>query len=149
MSTFIGYTEVKGDAKGRIFIPSGYRKLLQQMGCERLVLRRDADNACLVVFPESVWNQKVDQLKAGLDEWNQEDQLLLMQYMAEADWLDMDSQGRVLLSRRHLDEIGAEQDLLIVGMLDRFAIWDRKTYEARKLSTNDLAAKLKERMARF
>ena len=76
MSTFIGKYEAKADVKGRIFIPSTYRKLLPQDQRERLVMRKDADNDCLVLYPESVWTDKIQDLKSKLDEWNSEDQML-------------------------------------------------------------------------
>ena len=148
MSTFIGNIEARSDQKGRIFIPATYRRLLTEAGGLRLIMRRDADNDCLVFYPEPVWNQKLEQLKQVLDEWNADDQLLLMQFVSEAERLDLDSQGRVLIQKRYLQSINAGNDLLFVGMMDRFALWDKATYESRRLSAADFASRLRERMAR-
>ncbi|MCE1157075.1 MAG: hypothetical protein LWW91_13260, partial [Bacteroidales bacterium] len=110
---------------------------------------RDTDNDCLILYPVSVWNAKVEQLKSVLDEWNPDDQLLLMQFVSEAEWLDIDSQGRVLISRRHLQEIGVESsDMLFVGMIDRFALWGKPNYEKAGLSRQQVAALLKDKMMR-
>lgn len=147
MSTFIGKYEAKADSKGRIFIPSSYRKLLPEGSRERIVMRHDANNDCLTLYPETVWNEVVGQLKATLDEWNPEDQLLLMQFMSDAEWLDIDSQGRVLISKRHLQEIEVENnEVLFTGMNDRFALWSRRRYEQTLLPRNDFAQRLSERM---
>ena len=147
MSTFIGKYEAKADAKGRIFIPSAYRKLLPDGEKERVVIRKDAENDCLVVFPESVWNAKVEDFKLKLDEWNSVDQLILMQFVSDAEWLDIDSQGRILISKKNLLAIGVENsDFLFVGMIDRFAIWSKSKYELARMSSADFAALLKERM---
>lgn len=149
MSTFIGKYEVKADIKGRVFIPSVYRKLLPDADRERLVMRRDTDNDCMVLYPVSVWNAKVEALKAVLDEWNPDDQLLLMQYVSEAEWLDIDSQGRVLISKKHMQEIGIESsDVMFVGMIDRFALWGKHNYEKAGMSRQQLAERLKEKMMR-
>ena len=149
MSTFIGKHEAKADAKGRLFIPSAYRKLLPDGEKERVVIRKDAENDCLVVFPESIWNAKVEDFKSKLDEWNSVDQLLLMQFVSDAEWLDIDSQGRILISKRNLLAIGVENsDFLFVGMIDRFAIWSKLKYEQARMSTVDFAALLKERMVK-
>ena len=124
MSTFIGKYDAKADVKGRIFIPSVYRKVLPDGEKDRLVMRKDADNDCLILFPESVWNKKIAELKSNLDEWDADDQLLLMQFVSDAEWLDIDSQGRVLISKRYLDLIGIENsEVMFVGMMDRFAVW--------------------------
>jgi MraZ protein len=147
MLTFIGKYEAKADVKGRIFIPSAYRKLLPAGEKERVVMRKDAENDCLVIFPESVWNEKVEDFKSRLDEWNSTDQLLLMQFISDAEWLDIDSQGRVLISKKNLQAIGIENpDVLFVGMIDRFAVWSKSKYEQARMSPTDFAALLKERM---
>jgi len=145
MSTFIGKYEAKADVKGRIFIPSAYRKILPEGEKERVVMRRDAENDCLVVFPESVWNEKVADFKSKLDEWNPIDQMLLMQFVSDAEWLDIDSQGRILISKKNLLAIGIENsDVLFVGMIDRFALWSK--YEKARMTPSEFATMLKERM---
>ena len=147
MSTFIGKYEAKADIKGRIFIPSNYRKLLPDGAKERVVLRKDAENDCLIIYPEHVWNVKVEEFKSKLDEWDPVDQLLLMQFVSDAEWLDIDSQGRVLLSKKNQTLIGIENlEVLFVGMIDRFAVWSKSRYDQNKMSPTDFAALLKERM---
>jgi MraZ protein len=149
MSTFIGKYDAKADVKGRVFIPSVYRKLLPDTDRERLVMRRDTDNDCLVIYPVTVWNAKVEQLKSVLDEWNPDDQLLLMQFVSEAEWLDIDSQGRVLIAKKYLQDIEVDSsDVLFVGMIDRFALWGKANYERAGLSRQQMAAALKEKMMR-
>ena len=146
MSTFIGKYEAKADVKGRIFIPSAYRKLLPDGEREKVVMRRDAENECMILYPEHVWNAKVEQLKATLDEWNPADQMLLMQFVADAEWLDIDSQGRVLIAKRHLQSTSVENsELLFVGMIDRFAVWGKNRYEQSKMSQTEFAKSLKKR----
>ncbi len=149
MATFIGKYEAKVDAKGRVFVPSVYRRLLPEGERDRLVMRKDADNDCLIIYPESVWNSKIEELKSNLDEWDPDDQLLMMQFVSDAEWIDIDSQGRVLLQRRFLEMIGVENnEVMFVGMMDRFAVWGRSRYESSKLSPQDFAARLREKMKR-
>ena len=149
MSTFIGKYEVKVDVKGRIFIPSAYRKILGIDDRQQIIMRKDAENECIVFYPESVWNQKVEHLKSKLDEWNSSDQLLLMQFVADAEWLDIDAQGRVLISKKHLQAIGVENaEVLFVGMIDRFALWSKSRYEQMQLPAENFAALLKEKMSK-
>ena len=53
---FLGNVEAKTDVKGRAFLPAVFRKVLSASGEENLVLRKDVFQACLVLYPESVWN---------------------------------------------------------------------------------------------
>ena len=143
MQTFVGNIEGRLDEKGRIFIPATYRRILAETNAKRIVMRRDTDNECLMFYPEEVWNEKVETLRAALDEWDPEDQLILMQFMADAEYLEMDGQGRILLQRKNLETIGAQNDVLFVGMLNRFALWTPDTFAAKRLSQTELAARLR------
>ena len=148
MQTFTSNIEARLDDKGRIFIPSNYRKILAEYDSKRIVMRRDTDNECLMFYPEQVWNEKVEQLRTALDEWDPEDQLILMQFMADAEYMEMDGQGRILLQRKNLETIGAQSDVLFVGMLNRFALWAPETFANKRLSQSELAARLRAKMAR-
>ncbi len=148
MSTFVGNIDGRLDEKGRIFVPAAYRKILAEADSKRIVMRRDTDNECLMFYPEHIWNEKVETLRAALDEWNPEDQLILMQFMADAEYMEMDGQGRILLQKKNLETIGAQQDVLFVGMLNRFALWAPETFAAKRLSQTELAARLRAKMAK-
>ena len=111
-------------------------------------MRKDTDNECLVFYPEHIWNSKVQALRDALDEWEADDQLILMQFMADAEILDTDAQGRILLQKKNLEAIGATQDVLFVGMLDRFALWNPQTFAEKKTGQKELAEKIRERMHR-
>jgi MraZ protein len=146
MNTFIGKIEARLDSKGRTFVPAQYRKILVEMGSSHIIMRRDTDNACIIFYPEHVWQAKVSELRNELDEWNPEDQMILMQFMSEAEILDMDTQGRVLLQKKHLEMIGAEQDIVFVGMLDRIAVWNPEVFADKQMPNQDLAALIRQRM---
>ena len=147
-STFIGNIEARLDEKGRMFIPAVYRKILAAEESQRIVMRRDTENECLIIYPERVWNQRVEQLGEELDEWNPDDQMLMMQFVADAEYIEPDSQGRILLQKRNLQQIGATGDLLIVGMMNRFAIWDKQTFLNKRMDQREFAKLLRTRMAK-
>ena len=146
-NTFIGSIEAKTDEKGRIFVPASYRRILNEMGEKRIIMRRDTDNACLIFYPESVWNRKVNELKSALDEWDADDQMLLMQFVAEAECLETDAQGRVLMQKRNQQLIGAKQDVVFVGMMDRFALWAPEGYAQKSVSSEELANRIRQKIA--
>lgn len=148
MNTFIGHTEAKLDDKGRLFVPASYRRVLSEGGAKRLVIRQDTLNACLVCYPETVWNEQVAQLNHTLNEWDPQDQLLLMQFVADAELVELDNQGRILLPKRILQALGNSGEMLVVGMMNRFTIWDKATFASKRLSADAFAEQLRLRMAR-
>ena len=84
---FLGNIEAKVDAKGRVFIPSSFRKLLAEGGEDKLVLRKDVYQDCLVLYPESVWMQTQDQLRRRLNRWNRMEQNIFRQFVSDAELL--------------------------------------------------------------
>ena len=71
-----------------------------------------------------------------------------MQFMADAEYMEPDGQGRILLQKKNLETIGAQQDVLFVGMLNRFAVWAPETFAAKRLSQSELAARLRAKMSK-
>lgn len=149
MSTFLGYIEVGLDAKGRVAIPSQFRKVLVENNPNgRVFFRKDIYDDCLIFYPENVWNQTVEDMRSRLDEWDADDRNLLMQFSAEARELEMDTQNRVLLNKNTLAFIhsAVSQKVCFVGMFDKFALWDVETYEKQRMDKQTFADKLKEKM---
>ena len=142
MKTFLGKIDAKLDAKGRVFVPSVFRKVLLEEERERVVVRMEADEKYLVVYPESVWNRQVVELQSKLNEWDSEDQMLLMQFVGDAEVLEFDAQGRVLLPKRLQVRMGLESEVVFVGMVDKIAMWSKSMYEEQFA----VKAKLSERL---
>ena len=140
---FLGNIEAKTDAKGRVFMPAVFRKQLQAAGEEALVMRKDIHQACLVLYPESVWNQRVDALRARVNEWDDEGQMVMRQYMKEAEVLTLDGNGRFLIPRRYLQMAQIDQNVRFIGMTDTIEIWASDKAEQPFLSQEEFSASLK------
>ena len=140
---FLGNVEVKTDAKGRVFLPATFRKQLQTAGEEQLVLRTDVHGKCLVLYPESAWNKRLDEITAKVSEWDEEEQMVLRAFMAEAEVLTLDSNGRFLISKRLLQAAEIDQSVRFIGMDDTIEIWASEKTEQPFMPQKEFAAKLK------
>ena len=120
---FLGNIEAKTDAKGRAFLPAVFRKVLQASGEENLVLRKDVFQSCLVLYPESVWNARLDLLKSQLKTWKPAHQQMFRQFVSEAEVVTLDGNGRFLISKRLQRVAGISQSLQFIGMDDTIEIW--------------------------
>ena len=56
--------EATADAKGRVFIPATFRKQLQIASEEKRIRRKDVFQDCLTLYPESVWNEELNELRS-------------------------------------------------------------------------------------
>ncbi len=143
---FVGKIEAKTDAKGRVFVPAAMRR---QLSDDSVVMRRDPNRRCLVLFPTEVFERKAQEMMTRLDtEWNPQDQQLLMEFTADVEQMPIDAQGRILLNKSNLDYLGASTTLLFVGMMDRIVVWDAETFNAQRMDTTAFAQALNERMGR-
>ena len=120
---FLGNIEAKTDAKGRAFLPAVFRKVLQASGEENLVLRKDVFQPCLVLYPESVWNTRLDMLKQQLRPWKPAHQQIFRQFVSEAEAVTLDGNGRFLISKRLQRAAGINQDIQFIGMDDTIELW--------------------------
>ena len=76
---FIGDYIAKTDSKGRVFLPAHLRKMLEAEGEERMILRPDLFQPCLVLYPESLWNEMLDEMRGRLNRYNAQHQAIMRQ----------------------------------------------------------------------
>lgn len=143
---FLGNIEAKADAKGRVFLPAVFRKVLQASGEECLVLRKDVFQDCLVLYPESVWNQQMDELRSRLSRWNAAHQQLFRQFVSDVEMLTLDGNGRFLLPKRYMQMAQIEQSVKFIGMGDTIEIWSTALTEKPFLEAGEFGAALEELM---
>lgn len=120
---FLGNIEAKIDAKGRVFLPATFRKVLQASGEENLVLRKDVFQPCLVLYPESVWNEQMDELRSRLNRWNREHQRIFRQFVSDVEAISLDGNGRFLIPKRYVDMAAISGQVKFIGMGDSIEIW--------------------------
>ena len=144
---FLGNIEAKVDAKGRAFLPAVFRKILQAGGEERLVLRKDVFQPCLVLYPESVWNEQMDALRQRLNRWNKQHQQVFRQFVSEVELLTLDGNGRFLVPKRYLRMADIDQDVKFVGMGDTIEIWSCQQAEQHQMNPEEFGEALEELMA--
>ena len=133
---FLGNIEAKTDAKGRAFLPAVFRKVLQASGEENLVLRKDVFQSCLVLYPESVWNARLDMRKSQLRPWESVHQQAFRQFVSAAEVVTLDGNGRFLISKRLQKIAEIDQDIQFIGMDDTIEIWSPRNLE-RTLKTDE------------
>ena len=143
---FLGNIEAKTDTKGRAFLPAIFRKVLQAGGNDRLVLRKDVFQPCLVLYPESVWNEQMDSMRTRLNRWNKQQQQVFRQFVSEVELLTLDGNGRFLIPKRYLRMTSIEQDIKFIGMGDTIEIWSQTLAEESRMKPEEFGAALEEIM---
>ena len=136
---FLGNIEAKIDSKGRAFLPASFRKELQTSGEDNLVMRKDIYQPCLVLYPASVWNSLTDTLRSRLNRWDSTQQAIFRQFIADAETVTLDANGRFLIPKRHIKAAGIGQSVRFIGMDDTVEIWSDKGADGAFMEQEDFA----------
>ena len=142
----LGNIEAKVDAKGRVFLPAVFRKGLQTAREESLVMRKDVFQSCLVLYPESVWNAQMDQLRSRLNRWNRAHQEIYRQFVSDVEMITLDGNGRFLIPKRYLRMADIEQEVKFIGMGDTIEIWSAARTAKPFMEPDDFGRALEEVM---
>lgn len=144
---FFGDFQAKTDAKGRVFLPAAFRKVLDAEDEKRLVLRPDLFQECLVIYPESVWNQMQDALEAKLNKWNRQHQDIMRRFVAGVEKFELDGNGRFLINKRKMEKAGIRQEIIFLAVNDKIEVWDKEKYDQHFADENALGELIEEAMA--
>ena len=143
---FLGNIEAKTDVKGRAFLPATFRKVLQASGSESLILRKDIFQPCLVLYPESVWNEQMDTLRGRLNRYNAQHQRIFRQFVSEVEQVTLDGNGRFLIPKRYLQMSGIQQNIKFIGMSDTIEIWANEKIEESQMDGEEFGQALESIM---
>ena len=143
---FLGNIEAKTDMKGRAFLPAVFRKVLQASGSESLVLRKDIFQNCLVLYPENVWNEQMDMLRAKLNRYNAQHQKIFREFVSEVEMVSLDGNGRFLIPKRYLQMACIVQNIKFIGMGDTIEIWSNEKIEESRMNSEEFGQALESIM---
>ena len=137
MCTFIGDFECRTDAKGRIVFPSAFKKALGESDL-RLIVRKDLFEACLVLYPYSVWEEELVRIRSGLNPYNREHNRFLRLFFRGSAEIVLDGNGRFLVPKRLTEQVGIGRDVVLLGVDRYIEIWDRENYMNRSVTEDEL-----------
>ena len=143
---FLGNSEAKTVANARAFFPAVFRKQLQTAAEECLILRKDTYQDCLVLYPESVWNEQMNELRSKLNRWNSKHQMIFRQFVSDVEIITLDGNGRFLIPKRYLKLADIRQEVRFIGMDDTIEIWAKEIADKPFIAPEDFGKELEEIM---
>lgn len=123
---FLGEYEVAMDAKGRMMVPSAFRRQLPEGFLGEFVIKRSMEH-CLEVYTKEDW-AKVQEKLARMNDFNPKVQKFKRLFLNGATIIEMDSAGRVLIPKPLQEYAGLTKELLFSAKGDKVEIWDRNEY---------------------
>jgi len=144
---FTGTIEAKLDAKGRVFLPSAFRKVLELSQEDVLYMRKDDFEDCLTLCPGSVWNAQVDKLRATMNPFSRQDKNIFRQFVMNVEEVKLDGNGRFLISKKMMELAGLKQTVNFIGYDDVIEIWNPDKQETMNQSTEEYSKALQMMMS--
>jgi MraZ protein len=125
---FQGATQINLDAKGRMSVPTKARDPLTQGGTVKLVLTAHPEG-CLLLYPLPAWEPIRAKVMAfpSLDRQASAWKRLLVGF---AEDVELDGAGRVLISPVLRDYAHITRQVMFVGQVTYFEIWDLGAWNA-------------------
>lgn len=128
MITFIGEYTCKVDAKGRIMLPSAFKKQLPPGAGEKFVVKRDVFEKCLVMYPMEEWERQNRIIRKNTNPFNKEHSRFLRMFYQGTAELILDSNNRFLIPKRLMDIAGIAKEAVLAGQYGKIEIWAERQY---------------------
>ena len=135
---FRGEGKVKLDDKGRVLLPASLREPLEGDGGriptdpkpELIIVYGDEAQRHLEVYTaESMEDlyDKIDRLEEGDTRQEAEER-----YFGQTLKVEVDGTGRILIQKPLREKLGVEAEVYVIGLNNRFEIWDKDEYDANR-----------------
>ncbi len=135
---FIGEYQHTIDVKGRLAVPTKFRKQL----AKGAVVTRGLDN-CLFLYTKEEWHvlaQKLSQLP--ISQANSRAFARLM--LAGAMDVSVDKQGRILIPDYLRSFASMKKKVVVTGLFNRLEIWDQSAWDKYKSKTESKSTDIAE-----
>jgi MraZ protein len=132
MSSFKGSYMYSVDDKGRVSLPAKLRKYVSPEAGDTFVVTRGFEK-CLFVYPIDEWNKLEANLR-NLSSYDPQHRRFIRAILELAQENQIDSQARLSIPPELREYASIQNEVRIIGTLDKIELWNPKIYEEYKNS---------------
>jgi len=111
-------------------IPTRYRERLSARCDGQIIVTVDRDN-CLLVYPLPDW-EELERKLVRLPSLNKVARRIVRIMVGYATDVDMDTNGRILVSKELREFAGLERHGMLIGQGNKFELWDEATWDEKR-----------------
>ncbi|MCH8943744.1 MAG: division/cell wall cluster transcriptional repressor MraZ [Proteobacteria bacterium] len=127
---FRGASQVSLDAKGRMAIPTRYRERIATRCDGQMIVTVDKDH-CLLLYPLPDW-EELERKLVRLPSMNKIARRIVRIMVGYATEVDMDANGRILVSRELRDFASIDKQAMLIGQGNKFELWDEEIWNRKR-----------------
>ena len=143
MNYLIGTYECKIDVKGRLLIPSAFKKQLAPVIPKGFVLKRAVFQNCLEMYPLEQWEELIKKVNS-LNRFKKKNNDFIRRFTAGVKFIELDSNGRLLIPRDLIEFSNINREVTLSTSVNIIEIWDKSSYEKAIADSRDDFAQLAE-----
>ena len=128
MIHFVGSYDCKVDAKGRVLLPTHFRKELGDGESFCFVIKKHVYEQCLELYTKEAWDERIELLGDIINPFIREDQQVEREFRMGSTMVETDPTGRILIPARLLKQAEISADALLTGYKGRIEIWQPDLY---------------------
>ncbi|MEN8116720.1 MAG: hypothetical protein ABFS16_07050 [Bacteroidota bacterium] len=145
MVEFTGTYSATIDDKGRIVLPSSFKKGMGELALEPLVIEKNLHKDCLDIRPDRFWKERVDDFKSTLDPFDEDDDALLQFFYQNFMKVGMAANGRLNIPTDYLSYAKIEKSVKFIGMGEFVRMIAVDELDKTQMTKAEFLQKLKER----
>lgn len=143
---FRGSTPTKIDDKGRLKIPTEFRRTLDDSyGAEVFITSVSGESA--IVYPLPIW-EEIERKLAQVPSSDRAKQRYLERVNYYGQQLRLDAQGRVVIPQILRDEAQIVGEVIVSGRIDQLEVWNRERFD-QKLDAEPFTEEDFEKLAEY
>jgi|TARA_B100000214_G_scaffold62380_1_gene40881 MraZ protein len=143
LNYLIGTYECKIDVKGRLLIPSAFKKQLAPVIPKGFVLKRAVFQNCLELYPLEQWEELIKKVNS-LNRFKKKNNDFIRRFTAGVKFIELDSNGRLLIPRDLIEFSNIKREVTLSTSVNIIEIWDKSSYEKAIADSRDDFAQLAE-----
>jgi len=143
LNYLIGTYECKIDVKGRLLIPSAFKKQLAPVIPKGFVLKRAVFQNCLELYPLEQWEELIKKVNS-LNRFKKKNNDFIRRFTAGVKFIELDNNGRLLIPKDLIEFSNINREVTLSTSVNIIEIWDKSSYEKAIADSRDDFAQLAE-----
>jgi MraZ protein len=132
------------DDKGRVVLPSAYKRELGESFEWIMTVELDPYEKCLNLYPINSWQKRLEFIKSRLNPNDPRQSKLLDKFYQNFVKISVAENGRLNIPNSYYEKKGIIKDVVFTGQGDRIRVWDAEEYRKAMLPEDDFRGLFEE-----
>jgi len=132
------------DDKGRVVLPSAYKRELGEAFNWTMVVELDPYEMCLNLYPSSSWEKRLEFIKSRLNPNDPRQSRLLDKFYQNFVKITVAENGRINVPNNYFEKKGIVREVVFTGQGDRIRLWDTEEFNKAMIPDDEFKGLFEE-----